>query len=407
MPSSLPGLRTTYSEELPADIADIGSCSNFVSLVSKPPRKGNTALVVSLSQIFFLAQREGISLQDAAAAALYGFLETNVTHVVLVPGTMGWSKVHADEVASAIDKAVDEHGVSQPTSLSCLSPAAIKCFGVGEVGSGVAWAITLGAQSILHLSSVSRFKRRSQHFSTSAPRLLPQIAAIDSAAAFDEWPLRKHFQACGGSSSLEQCDPDRNAVELCSQWLRPIVQYGLCHPASDYLLGRHSTVAANSPHDNTLYSGHRLLEEVSTITLPVGSVTLLSGLETDSAFSSPGRSIAVNRLVDRTVGWVLAESALVGLGGQSIMEGLLGLLHGNITVLPPGRLCNTSTDDENMDPAFEDAEYRQRTSEAARAFITGADMADVFRVFPVNLTCETLQQEVVRMAQILYMKGNF
>ena len=214
----------------------------------------------------------------------------------------------------------------------------------------------------------------------SAPCCAAQINTSSLSGGSVLPPLRKHFQSCGGElARAGKCDPLPDALhvrtcsdapmarrqllrtpsplapsssQLCSTWLRPVVQYGLCHPASDASPGRHTTAAANSPGDPTLFSGHRLLEEVAPVILPLGSVTSLAGLVTDASFADPGTPLAYNRLADRAVGWMLVDAATGGAGAQAAVELVLGsVLRANITLLAPGRMCHTATGDEGRPAA--------------------------------------------------------
>lgn len=141
-------------------------------------------------------------------------------------------------------------------------------------------------------------------------------------------------------------------LQLCSAWVRPVVQYGLCHPAGAFSPGRHTTAAANSPASPSLYSGYRLLEEVAPVTLPRGSLAAMSGLVADAAFPEPGAPFAYNRLADRSVGWLLVDSSTGGAGAQAVVELVLGLLGANITLLAPGRMCNLSFAGEGRPPHY-------------------------------------------------------
>ena len=159
--------------------------------------------------------------------------------------------------------------------------------------------------------------------------------------------MRCRWDACrrrGLSRRPPPTGPLSSRAQLCSRWLRPVVQYGLCHPAGDYERGRHTTAAANSHRDAARYSGHRLLEEVSPVALPLGSVAGLAGLVADAAFARPLAPLTYNRIADRVAGWILVDAALVGEGGQAAVELVLGALGANLTVLPPGRMCAVSVD---------------------------------------------------------------
>jgi len=155
------------------------------------------------------------------------------------------------------------------------------------------------------------------------------------------------------------------------------VQYGLCHPAGDYERGRHTTAAANSHTDASRYSGHRLLEEVSPVALPLGSVAGLAGLVADAAFARPLAPLAYNRLADRVAGWIIVDTALVGEGGQAAVELVLGALGANLTVLPPGRMCVVSADEAAATAAKKaqpptSTEALAKGVAAARAALEGA-----------------------------------
>lgn len=330
------------------------------------PGRGDATAVVSLFDLVSLSQSTRSSLLVAATGALSGLIEGGVNHVVLVPGDLtAWDDADVAAVRSSVAAAVDTHGVGLVTAFSAVPPAAVQCLGISGLGAGVAWAVSSGAQSVILLDVVSAFPRASLRFGTSRPRFLAQASA-SGPNHNPQW--RKHFQACGGNS-LRQCDPLVDAPQLCSRWLRPVVQYGLCHPLEDHSFGRHSTVAANTPNDASLYSGHRLLEEVAPVTLPMGSVTSTSGLETDAAFlSGAGHALKYNRLADRSVGWVLTDSDAMGMCGQIAVETVLGVMRGNITILPPGRMCNTTAASASaaVPPDKPDLELLRAASAAAR-----------------------------------------
>jgi hypothetical protein len=178
-----------------------------------------------------------------------------------------------------------------------------------------------------------------------------------------------------------------------------VVQYGLCHPAADYTWGRHGTVAANSPHDVSSYSGHRLLEEVAPITLPAGSVSLLAGADADAVFAFPGQ-LAVNRLADRSAAWILVDVDLAGAGGLAAVEYVLGLFGGNITYLPPGRLCNLT---HGQRPTTLSIEQKEIVRDVIAA--TSAGYGSEMRAR--NVTTGDLLAIMLRVARSLYAHGAF
>jgi hypothetical protein len=334
--------RISYAVPLPP--AELSTCFGHIDGSFRvrhnfsDTQRGDAAAVVPLNALMALAAREGSSLRQAAASALYGFLEGGTYHVILVPGDAHFFEWDAEgavaAVREAVAAAVDFHGVHLPTHFSAVPPETVECLGVDAISAGAAWAVATGAQSVLSLEEVSPMTRVSLRFGTVDPRFLVQITSSGPAAeaqpggpsssvsrggapALPLPPLRKHFQACGGSvgPNAAQCDPLPDALHLCANWLRPVVQYGLCHPAADYSYGRHDTVAANSPHLRTLYSGHRLLEDVAPVTMPLGGVTALSGLVADASFAEPGRALTYNRLADRSAAWALVPRG-TGAGGQ-------------------------------------------------------------------------------------------
>ena len=177
------------------------------------------------------------------------------------------------------------------------------------------------------------------------------------------------------------------------------MQYGLCHPSGDFSYGLHTTFAANSYGDPSISSKHRLLEEVAPVTLSRGSVAGLAGLETDASFVQPGIPLEYNRLADRSVGWVLIDTATIGLGAQAAVELVLGLMGGNLTILPPGRMCNTSSGlSQKIDPLVSAA--LSAGVQAARAALVGfAELGQS------NVPVAEISRAVQRAGEVLMAHG--
>lgn len=355
----------------PVPLKDVSGCLCHVSRAPRSPRTNATregdergpALIVSLAALASLASESALPLALASASALSGFLDGGVNHVLLVPGPgAAWTARSVAVVADVIAAARDLHGDALYVAFSAVSPAAVQCMGVGETRAGVAAALAGGASSVLVASHVSLFNRTALFFEPGLARFLPQLQAVQGAASPSP-PLRRHFLACGGDSA--PCSLHSDAPRLCSTWVRPLVQYGLCHPSESYAAGRHTTAAANTPFDAAVFPGPtRLLEEVTPVVLLHGAVLPLAGLVEAPKGSSvvalpsdtlPGesrelarvppapqdRAYNYNVLADASVAWVLG-SAAPGGGLQVVLEAVVGWLGGNLTVLPPGRLCNVS-----------------------------------------------------------------
>lgn len=323
---------------------------------------GTLAAVVPLSGLLDLSSSEyDGNVSQAVTASLHALIRGGVQHIILVPGNApSWSVDLLSECHAAVQHgAVDGRGFPTSVAFSALSPATVSCIGTPPAGlaAGVAWAVSAGASAVLALEHVTALSRRALFFDAALPRLLPQVAGLHeptgrpedisevAGAALpvfsplpQEWlsvpkQIQQHFTACGGLTPV--CSPiTSRSLRLCSRWLRPAVQYGLCHNRSLYSRGRHTTVAANSPFDDVLFSGPRLLEEVTTLTLTQGATV---ALRSDSRF-------IFNRLAHRDAAWVLVDTEVLGgAAAQLAVESALSLvLGGNLTVLPPGRLCNVT-----------------------------------------------------------------
>ena len=127
---SLRSYKFTYFGE-PVTPKDLGSCLSHVldsTQTNSSSSRGDTAVVVALSSLIALAEREEVSLQIASSRALYGVLEGGASHVVLVPG--GLSSIWRDEVIAsvqaAVASAVDQHGVALPSLFSAVTPSAVQ-----------------------------------------------------------------------------------------------------------------------------------------------------------------------------------------------------------------------------------------------------------------------------------------
>ena len=322
-------------------------CIELASSRSLLPAHG-TAVVVAFSALRDLAVRHSVRLGVSTSRVLNGLIAGGVNLVILTgdAGEEGWDDASVAEVAEAVAGAVDQHGTAVRVGFAAIPPALVRCLDVGGMGAGVLWAAAVGrARAVLALDHATYLARRALFFDTTAARMLPQdadentdVAEANVESAGDRWPvsrrIRDHFVACGGGPA--PCVPGHDSRHLCSRWLRPVMQIGLCHDPENFELGRHDTVAANSPLDASRFSGPRLLEEVSTLTLRPGSLW--------PPFSSLDTRLvpAANRLVDVTAAWMLVDVSVVGAGGRLVLEAVFGAIGGNLTVLAPGRLCNVT-----------------------------------------------------------------
>ena len=316
---------------------------------------GHVAAVVRFSRIAALSLTTGSTIGVAAASALRGLVDGGVGHIVLVPGGSAWPPRDVEDVSAGVHGLLDEHGVSLMPGFSALSPEHTRCVGGGDAAAGVAWAIASGADAVLMLDHVSPLQHRALFFDPGLPRFLPQVgrgpdddegnstahrraAETLSPSASVSHRLQSHFVACGGRPA--PCAP---MGRLCSRWLRPAVQYGLCHSEGHFVSGRHDTIAANSPADASHFSGGLLLEEVSTLSLWPSAVWPSRLSRSAVVDETEATAWPANRLAHRTAAWTLLDNVQHGRVAQAVVEILLWeTMQGNITVLPPGRLCNTT-----------------------------------------------------------------
>lgn len=407
----------SYIEPLPATRLDECLCHVRVDPPALPLGNGTgewdttvgPAVVVSLAALSTLASDSELSLEAATASALYGLCEGGVRSVYLVPG-MGshWTTRNIGAVAAAVAATRDLHGEPLPVSFVAVPPAAVQCAGVGDERMGVAAALAAGAPAVLLASHVSALKRRALFFEPALPRFLPQAQASPAPV-----PLRRHFLTCGGGEA--PCMPPPDAPRLCSTWVRPLVQVGLCHPASLYSHGRHTTAAANSPGDPAVFPGPaRLLEEVTPVVLRPGAALPLAGLreapgsdsssggsggpaeksavlDSPAAGTRPARAYAYNVLADRSAAWLLGAGFSAGgsPGVDVALHAALGWLGGNLTVLPPGRLCNVSSSWERVPAGVRDQDSADVALSAA-ADAAHAALLKLPALLPGNISADTI-----------------